>query len=106
MAGLGYFPLGSYPLGHLPSDTVAYIGFQFGGGGGLNKINWKSGSISRHAARGDLSYAFTSLGGLGACSPEKVFKNGAICCVLENILLKFCKNKIGKIFIFLHKNNR
>ena len=34
------------------------------------------------------------LGGLGACSPEKIFKNGAIWCVLESILLKFC-----------HKNN-
>ena len=22
MASLGYFPLGSYPLGHIPSDTV------------------------------------------------------------------------------------
>ena len=32
-------------------------------------------------------------GGSGACSPEKIFKNGAIWCVLENILLKkFHKN--------------
>ena len=22
LASLGYFPLGSYPLGHMPSDTV------------------------------------------------------------------------------------
>ena len=22
LASLGYFPLGSYPLGHIPSDTV------------------------------------------------------------------------------------
>ena len=29
-------------------------------------------------------------GGSGACSPEKIFKNGAIWCVLESILQKFC----------------
>ena len=40
------------------------------GGGGV-KIFWKSGGICM--ARGDLSYAFTR----GACSPEKIFKNGA-----------------------------
>ena len=34
------------------------------------------------------------LGGSGACSLEKIFKNGAIWCVLENILLKFCKKKL------------
>ena len=27
-------------------------------------------------------------------SPEKIFKNGAIWCVLENISLKFCKKKL------------
>ena len=42
-------------------------------------------------------------GGSGVCSPEKIFKNGAIWCVLENILLKICKKKIVKIFIFYIK---
>ena len=42
------------------------------------------------------------LGGLGACSPEKILKNCAIWCVLENILLKFRK-KVVKIFIFYIK---
>ena len=54
----------------------------------------------RHAARGE---ATRLLGGSGACSPEKIFKNDAIWCVLENILLKFCKKKIVKIFIFYIK---
>ena len=44
---------------------------------------------------------YCMLGGPGVCSPVKIFKNGAIWCVLENILLKFCKNKIVKIFIFI-----
>ena len=33
--------------------------------------------------------------------PEKILKNGAIWCVLECILLQFCKKKIVKIFIFI-----
>ena len=53
---------------------------------------------SRHAARGK---ATRLPGGSGACSPEKTLKNCAIWCVLENILLKFCKEKIVKIFIFI-----
>ena len=43
-------------------------------GGGRFKIFWKCGGICM--ARGDLSCAFTR-GVLGACSPEKIFKNGA-----------------------------
>ena len=45
----------------------------FRGGGGF-KIFWKSRGICM--ALGDLSYAFT-IGGLGARSPEKIFKNDA-----------------------------
>ena len=41
------------------------------------------------------------LGGSGACSPEKIFKNGAIWCVLESILLKFCQKNILKNSHFL-----
>ena len=37
----------------------------------------------------------------GGMLPRENLKNGAICGVLENILLKFCKNKIVKILIFL-----
>ena len=52
-------------------------------------------------ARGE---ATRLLGGSEACSYEKSFKNGAIWCVLENILQKFCKKKvIVKIFIFIYK---
>ena len=56
---------------------MAYLGFHFGGGGGL-----------------------------GACSPEKIFKNGAIWCVLESTLLKFCQKNNLKNSHFLYKNNR
>ena len=66
----------------IPSG-VSRISFRGGGGG--SKYFCKSGGYLhgalRHAARG--------------------FKNGAIWCVLENILLKFCKN-----IHFLYKNNR
>ena len=68
--------------------------------------------VSRISFRGEGSKYFCKSGGicygsLGACSPEKILKNGAIWCVLENILLKFCKKKkIVKILIFLYKNNR
>ena len=36
------------------------------------------------------SHAFV-WGGSRARSPEKIFKNGAIWCVLKSILLKFCQ---------------
>ena len=55
----------------------AYLGFYFGGGGSL-------------------------LGGFGGMLPEKSFINGAIWCVLENILLKFCPQKISKNIHFFH----
>ena len=61
------------------SVTVAYLGFHFGGGG-VQNIFCKSGGI---------------------CMARMV--HGAIWCVLENILLKFCKIKIVKIFIFYIK---
>ena len=54
--------------------------------GGSNFF-WKSGGI---AARGK---ATPLLGGSGACSPEKIFKNGAIWYVLESILLKILSKK-------------
>ena len=40
------------------------------------------------------------LEGFGAGSPETIFENGAIWCVLENTLLKFCKKNV-KIYSFL-----
>ena len=49
---------------------------------------WYLHGAKRHAARGE---ATRLLGGSGACSPEKFFKNGAIWCVLESILLNFVK---------------
>ena len=86
-------------------QTVAYLGFHFRGGGGFKIFLEKWGyfhGAKCHAARGE---ATRLLGGFGGMLPEKSFKNGAIWCVLENILLKFCKKKFVKIFI-LYKNNR
>ena len=73
---------------------MAYLGFYFGGGGGVQNIFGKVGvfawlCIVLHAR------------GSGGMLPREHKKNGAIWCVLENILLKFCKNKIVKIFIFI-----
>ena len=46
------------------------------------------------------SHAFAR--GFRACSPEKIFKNGAIWCVLESILLKFCqKNNLKKVIFYI-----
>ena len=73
---------------------MAYLGFYFGGGGG-SKYFWKNGGICM------VMYCIACYGGPEVCSPEKILKNGAIWCVLENILLTFCKNKIVKIFIFI-----
>ena len=64
-------------------QAVAYLGFYFGGGGGFKIFLEKWGYLHGEATR--------LLGGSGACSPEKIFKNGAIWCVLESILLKFCQ---------------
>ena len=75
---------------HNTASSVAYLGFHFGG---VQNIFVKVGVFAwRRVAR--------LLGGSGACSPKKIFKKGAIWCVLENILLKFCKKIIVKIFIF------
>ena len=71
--------------------SVGYLGFHFGGGGFkvfLEKWGYLQGA-KRYAARGK---ATRLLGGFGGMLPRKFFlKKGAIWCVLESILLKFCK---------------
>ena len=72
-------------------QSVAYLDFISGGFKiFLEKWGYLHGA-KRHAVRGK---ATRLLGGSGACSPEKIFKNGAIWCVLESILLKFCQKII------------
>ena len=66
------------------------------------KVGYFHGA-KRHAACGE---ARRLLGGSGACSPEKIFKKGAIWCVLESILLKFGQKNNLKNSHFLYKNNR
>ena len=83
---------------------MAYLGFHFGGGFKIFLEKWGNlHGAKRHAARGE---ATRLLGGSGACPPEKILKNGAIWCVLESILLKFCQKNILKNSHFLYKNNR
>ena len=74
--------------------SVAYLGFHFGGGFKFFLEKWGYLHAWREAACSAWqSHAFAR-GGSGACSPEKIFKNGAIWCVLESILLKFCQKII------------
>ena len=54
------------------ASGVSRISFFFGGGG--------HGAFAR--------------GVLGTCSPKKNVKNGAVWCVLESILLKFCQKNL------------
>ena len=75
---------------------MVYLGFHFRGGGGF-KIFWEK---LWYAARGK---ATCLLGGFWACSTENFLKSGAICCVLGNILLKFCKTKNCKNIHFYIK---
>ena len=82
------------------SQPVAYLGFHFGG---VQKFSGKVGYLhgaKRHAARGE---APRLLGGFGGMLPrKKKIKNGAIWCVLESILLKFCqKNNFKKIIFYI-----
>ena len=84
---------------------VAYLGFYFGGEG--SKFFWKSGGICMaQSAMQRVTKPHVCWGGSGACSPEKIYKNGAIWCVLESILLKFCQKINLKNSHFLYKNNR
>ena len=77
--------------------AVPYLGFHFGGGGGggggfkifFEKWRYLHGVKPR-----------VYLGGSGVWSPETIFLKW---CILENILLKFCKKKVVKIFIFIKK---
>ena len=77
---------------------VSRISFRGGGG---SKYFLKSGGICIAQ-----SEATRLLGGLGGMLPREIFKNGAIWCVLENILLKICKKNKCKNILFLYKNNR
>ena len=80
--------------------TVAYLGFHFGGG--VQNFSGKVGVFNAWREAPCLRL----LGGFGGMFPEKIFKNGAIWCVLESILLKFCQKNNLKNSHFLYKINR
>ena len=78
---------------------VSRISFRGGGGGGgeIFLEKWEVFAWRSHAfAKGVRGHA----------PPRKFFKNGAIWCVLESILLKFCQKNNLKNDHFLYKNNR
>ena len=54
--------------------------------------------VKRQAARGE---ATRLLGGFVGMLPRENFKNVAIWCVLENILLKFCKKNCKNIHFYI-----
>ena len=64
---------------------------------GVSRISFRGGGVQNFSGKvGIFAWRFEATrllggGGSGACSPEKIFKNGAIWCVLESILLKFCQ---------------
>ena len=73
--------------------AVAYLGFHFGGGVQnmfvkLGVFAWREASCSAWQ-----SYAFIR-GVWGYAPPRTFFKNGAIWCVLEYIMLKFGNKKL------------
>ena len=78
---------------------VSRISFAGGGGGGGEGQNiiGKWGCLHGEAT--------SLLGVSGACTHENFFLNGAIWCVLENILLKNCQKNCKNIH-FSYKNNR
>ena len=69
----------------------------FSGGGGPNfKI---SDILDIHAAKRHVASSEAAsfcLGGLGTCSPKKIFKNGAISCVLRAIFNHFHGKKFSQ----------
>ena len=82
--------------------AMAYLGFHFGG----SKYFCKSRGVcmAQSAMQRVAKHAFIR-GVRGYAPPRISFKNGAICCVLENILLKFVTKNCKNIH-FLYKNNR
>ena len=89
-------------IGTIMTSGVSRILFRWGFKIFLEKWGHLHGA-KRHAASGK---ATRLLGGFGGMLPEKFFKNGAIWCVLESILLKILSKNNLKNSHFLFKNNR
>ena len=88
--------------------TMCWSFFPISGASGVSRISFRGGVQNISGKLGVLnacreapcsawrSHAFVR-GVRGHVLPRKFFKNGAIWCVLENILLKFCqKNNLKK----------
>ena len=81
--------------------SVAYLGFYFEGG-----VQKFSGKVGVFAWREAPCSAWRSHAFARGVWGHKILKNGAIWCVLESILLKFCQKNNLKNSYFLYKNNR
>ena len=82
-------------------STGAYAGFLKGGGGPTLKFLGFWIYMPRSCMSRAAKLRAFARGGLGACSPKKIFKNGAILCVLRAILTTFVR--AGKNHDFFKK---
>ena len=84
--------------------TVAYLGFHFGGGGGVVQNSFvKVGVFAWRVVPCNAWQSQAFARGVRGYGPPKKFLKWCNLVHLENILLKFCKKKIVKIFIFYIK---
>ena len=89
-----------FPGGGAARLPVTYIEFHFWGGG--QNIFRKLGVFAWREALCRTLRSHVFVRGVRGYDPEKIFKNGAICCALENILLKFCKkNNCKNIYFYI-----
>ena len=79
----------------------AYAGFLRGGAQLYNF--WEFGYTCREAACREQRSCEPLLGGFGACPPKKIFKNGAILCVLRAIFNHFHGKKCSQKIINKHE---
>ena len=73
---------------------------EFGRGGGKNFFQIWEFATCFHAHC--IAFRIAS----GSILPRKIFLNGAICCVLGCILIRFCLLFIFKIYYFLYLKNK
>ena len=88
---------GFYERIFLSSSPWAYAGFAKGG-----QLFWRLGELRLATCGG----AKCLLMGSGACSPKKLFLNGASLCVLEHIFINYLLLKKSKMINGSHVTAR